>query len=195
MIEVNKDEKIVRVVRKHWFILIGNLFILIACVAAPMIIAVALNYIPIHAIFNFYGGAGAAESFLLFAWLTFVWMVGWHMWTDYYLDVLIITDKRIFDIEQLGFFTRRSSSFHIDRLQDITVEQKGIIQTLLHFGAIRFETAGEAPNLVTPYVAHPYDVKKFINAMQDKHAERSQLVHFDAHMSGSHITAAQKKEE
>ena len=101
------------------------------------------------------------------------------MWTTYYLDVLIVTDKRIFDINQQGFFHRESGSFRIDRIQNITVDQKGIIQTLLDFGTIHIETAGESEEFVAPYIAGPYTIKKFINELQDQAIEKSQLVHFE----------------
>ncbi len=107
------------------------------------------------------------------------------MWTDYYLDVLIITDRRIFDIDQQGLFRRESSSFRIDKIQNITVDQKGIIQTLLDFGTIRLETAGEREDFIASYITNPYEIKKFINEMQDKEDERSKLVHFDRPASES----------
>ena len=100
------------------------------------------------------------------------------MWTDYYLDVLIITNTRIFDIEQKGLFRRTSSSFRIDNIQNVTVDQKGIIQTMLNFGTIQLETSGEREDFIAHFITDPYDIKKFINKLQD-HAEGiSTLVHF-----------------
>ena len=101
------------------------------------------------------------------------------MWTDYYLDVLIVTNNRIFDITQEGLFKRTSSSFRIDKIQNVTVDQKGIIETLFDFGTIKLETAGEREDFVASYITNPYEIKKFVNEMQDKDDERSQLVHLD----------------
>jgi hypothetical protein len=53
----------------------------------------------------------------------------------------------------------------------------GIIQTLLNFGTVRLETAGEREDFVANYLSHPYELKKSINEMQDIEAEKSQLVH------------------
>jgi uncharacterized membrane protein YdbT with pleckstrin-like domain len=104
------------------------------------------------------------------------------MWTTYYLDTIIITDKRVFDIDQHGLFSRESGSFRIDRIQNITVHQKGIIQTLLNFGSVQFETAGgNGEDFVAEYIGSPYEVKRLINQMQDGTLDKAQevLLHSD----------------
>ena len=177
MIEVEKDEKIIRIVRRHWFVLLGDLFILVFAVLMPVVLLVFLHLLPIEKIFAFSGSTFAAGGFFLFAWLTMVWIMAWNIWTDYYLDILMITDKRIFDIDQDGLFKRKSASFRIDRVQNVTVDQKGIIQTLLDFGSIKIETAGGIEDFVADYIAKPYEIKKLINEMQDVTLDRSQEVH------------------
>jgi uncharacterized membrane protein YdbT with pleckstrin-like domain len=177
MIEIDKTEKVLRIVRKHWFVLIADIMVLVLFVALPMVFLVVWNTFDWGSIISYRGNPLFATGFFLFAWLFLIWMVGWHMWTDYYLDVFIITDKRIFDITQYGLFRRTSSSFRLDRIQNITVEMNGIIQTLLNFGTVRLETAGEREDFVANYLSHPYELKKSINEMQDIEAEKSQLVH------------------
>ena len=179
MIEIDASERIVRVVRKHWFVLLGDMFILIFLVAIPVVVLFILHLILFESFIHFSGKETYAGAFFFFAWLLIVWIMGWNMWTDYYLDVLIITDRRIFDIDQQGLFRRESSSFRIDKIQNVTVDQKGIIQTLLDFGTIRLETAGEREDFIASYITNPYEIKKFVNEMQDKEDERSKLVHFD----------------
>lgn len=172
MIEIDTDEKIERVIRKHWFILLGNIVILFFAVAIPII----LLFVTLIASFPVSGAARAAEVFFLFAWLLIIWMIGWKIWADYYLDVLVVTDKRIFDIEQIGFFRRDSSSFRIDRIQNVSVTVDGIMQTYFDFGTMRIETAGEKEQFVSPYIAQPYEVKKFINEEYDRALEKTQVV-------------------
>jgi uncharacterized membrane protein YdbT with pleckstrin-like domain len=177
MIEIDKTEKILRTVRKHWFVLIGNMMVLIFFIAIPLIAVVAWNMFNLNSMISFYGDPVFAAGFFLLSWFFIVWMIGWNIWTDYYLDVFIITDKRIFDITQDGLFRRTSSSFRLDRIQNITVEMKGLIQTLFDFGTVRLETAGEHEDFVAHFITHPYELKREINEMQDTEVERSQLVH------------------
>ncbi len=177
MIEVEEGERIIRIVRKHWFVLLGNIFILIFAIALPVFLLIFLHLLPIEKIIAFSGSTFAVGGFFLFAWLLIVWMIGWNIWTDYYLDVLMFTDKRVFDIKQQGLFRRISSSFRIDRIQNVTVDQEGIIQTLLDFGGIRIETAGGNDDFTAQYIARPYEIKKLINEMQDGALDKSQEVH------------------
>jgi uncharacterized membrane protein YdbT with pleckstrin-like domain len=177
MIEIDDSEKVLRVVRKHWFVLLGDIFILVFFLAIPMVLLFVLHLLPIENFIAFSGKTFYAGGFFFFAWCLVVWILAWNIWTDYYLDVLIITDKRIFDIDQRGLFRRTSSSFRLDRVQNVTVEMKGIIQTLLDFGTVHIETAGENEDFIATYIAQPYDIKKLINERQDAAAEKSQLVH------------------
>lgn len=185
MIEIDASEKVIRIVRKHWFILLADVFMLLTFVAIPMVLLFVLHLLPVESALDFAGNPAFAGAFFLFAWLFVIWMVGWNMWTDYYLDVLLITSTRIFDIEQHGLFRRTSSSFRIDRIQNVTVNQSGIIETLLGFGTIRLETAGEREDFTASYIANPYDIKKFINELQDNEEAESKLVHFDNKEAGN----------
>lgn len=177
MLEIDEHERIIKVVRRHWFVLLGSIAILIIAVFLPGILLFVFHLLPIEKIFSFSGSTFAVGGFFLFAWLTVVWIMGWNIWTNYFLNTLIITDIRIFDINQNGFFSRKSASFRVDHIQNVVVDQKGIIQTLLDFGTIRFETAGENINFIAPYIACPYAIKKLIDEMQDGELSRSQEVH------------------
>jgi uncharacterized membrane protein YdbT with pleckstrin-like domain len=178
MIEIDVDEQIVRVVRRHWFVLLRDAIVLLFLITIPVIVLFALHMLPVELVLRFSGSETVAGTFFLFFWLSVVWMIGWSRWTDYYLDVLIVTTKRVFDINQHGLFSRESSSFRIDRIQNVAVDQKGIISTLLDFGTLRVETAGEREVFVAPYISDPYEIKKFLNKMQDEALDRSQEVHF-----------------
>jgi len=176
MIDIDKSERVIRVVRQHWFVLLGTMILLGFFAIIPLAILFFLNLISLSELFYFTGPGGLVDGFLVASWLLVVWIVAWNLFTDYYLDVLVITDKRILDIKQYGFFRRKSSSFRIDRIQNITVEVKGIIQTFFNFGTIRIETAGEEVEFVAKYITDPYAIKQLMNAAQDNEAEKAKLV-------------------
>lgn len=177
MIEIDEHEQIVKVVWDHWFVLLGRMFILFFAVMIPVVGVFLFNIIPLQKFIILEGSNSAASLFFLIAWLIIMWIIGWNIWTNYFLNVLLITDIRIFDINQKGFFRRKSSSFRIDHIQNVTVEQMGVIQTLLDFGTVHFETAGEDLSLDAAYIARPYDIKKLIDEMQDGELSRSKEVH------------------
>ncbi len=100
-------------------------------------------------------------------WLLFIWTNSAIVATNIYLDVLVVTNRRIIDIEQKGLFARTVSSVRFDRIQDITVEVHGLLPTLLRFGTVRIQTAGEEKEFVMRNLHEPYAVKDFI--MKEHH--------------------------
>lgn len=74
-------------------------------------------------------------------WLLFLWAFFALLWTDYYLDIWVITNHRVIDVEQLGLFRRNISSFRFNQIQDATVKVSGLIATLIGFGTVELRTA------------------------------------------------------
>ena len=93
---------------------------------------------------------------------------------DFYLDVYIITDKRIVAIAQNGLFKRTVSELNLRQIQDIKSDVNGFWATLLHFGNIRIETAGELPNFDFINIGHPYETSKIILDLHEKYIEALQ---------------------
>ncbi len=84
------------------------------------------------------------------------------------MDVWIVTDQRIIDIEQLNLFNRVVSEFRLDRVQDITIKVNGLIATLLGFGDIHVQTAGEMEKFLIKNAPKPYEVKDRIIKEHDR---------------------------
>lgn len=107
-------------------------------------------------------GAQGVFSYLL---LIFVVLAGflvlyrWYLWTN---SIYILTNERIIEIEQNSLFHRIITEIELDRIQDITTEQKGAIQTFLNFGSIHIKTASANTGMELKEVTDPYDVQQQI---------------------------------
>ena len=150
MILLSPDEKIVLVVHKHWFVFLSHGLIIALFVILPFLAYPFLN------------------NFLLFIffsslWLLLCWCAFFVVWTNNYLDMLIVTNRRLIDIDQISLFHRQSSSFPLDKIQNITVEINGMLATSLHFGNIHIETAGETRSLRINTIADPENIRKIIS--------------------------------
>ena len=99
----------------------------------------------------------------------FVWLLFFHAFIDYYLDVWIVTNQRIINIEQRGLFSRTVSEQKLYRVQDITSEVHGFFPTLVHYGDVFIQTAGEETRFVFKQVPHPYDIRKVIINLVEKY--------------------------
>lgn len=149
--------------RKHWLILLRDSIGTIAFGLLPLL---ALPLIaPLLALLGVTSALFPASfiAFLYAWWLLMVWLALSVIWTNYYLDLWLVTDKRIVSIDQLGLFNRTVTTFPFANIQDVTVEQHGIFQTLLNFGTVTVQTAGPTTkNMVIVGVARPSRVRDTI---------------------------------
>jgi len=172
MIAFEKDEKIIFSVRKHWFMLLVEAFFLVFMIAAPLVAYVVFSETGLSVLFaEILGNTTALSVAFTSLWFLAVWVIFFVVWTDYYLDILILTDRRMIDIEQRGLFSREVSTFRLDRIQDITVEVNGIIATLLKFGNIHVQTAGEDREFVGKGIPNPSKLRDII---QNEHEQFTQ---------------------
>lgn len=164
MIKLTEGEHVVYEIRRHWYVLIVESFFLGFLSLVPWVVFFGLDVSG----FAFESGEGALFLFVSVVWLFFIWIAFMIIWTNYYLDVWIVTNKRILDIEQHGLFSRELSEFRLDRIQDVTIEIKGILPTLLRFGDIHVQTAGESREFVIKGIPHPYKVKDILIKEHDR---------------------------
>ena len=139
MIEIQKDEKILGTIRKHWLVFFfEGVSIFISAFFPLLFILIASFFVTL----NISSSVFYAGTFFYLIWLIFMWIWFFLAWTDFYLDTIIVTNKKIIVIDQRGLFSRETSNFDIDRIQDITIDVHGIIATLFNFGDIHIQTAG-----------------------------------------------------
>jgi len=162
MIKLDKNEKVILEARKHWFILFTETFFLIFLLLFPLFIFIGIKILNIQQYIKFIGDGTFLSIMFIAIWFLFIWIIFFVIWTNYYLDILIVTNKRIIDIEQKGLFSREVSTFRLDRIQDITIEVRGILATLLDFGDVHIQTAGEKRDFVAKGAPHPTLIKRKI---------------------------------
>lgn len=85
-----------------------------------------------------------------------------QMFIDFWLDVFIVTDKRILDIEQQGLFSRTVSELRLFRVQDVTAEVKGFWRTMFNYGNVFIQTAAEKERFEFTNIANPNEIAKMI---------------------------------
>src|SRR3989344_1398468 len=152
MIQLDQDEHIVYVARKHWFFFVAETASIFILIIAPFVAIFVLL---------------EQEFFLVFLYASMLWtavflVVLAYIWTDYYLDVWVVTNKRLIDVDQNGLFRRKISSSRIDLIQDLTVEIPGIIATISGYGDIHMQTAGQSREFVFKNVSRPENLKDII---------------------------------
>lgn len=164
-IQLEPDEKILTIIRKHWFVI---------SVELVSVLFIAILPYAFYLLSSNFGTVRIDEMAplssliaLYCAWLLMMWMVLFSVWTHYYLDIWTITTKRLITIEQKQFFFRTTSSFRLEKLQDISVSIDGIIPTLLDYGSVEIQTAGIDPFFRGTGLPSPTSLKAMILEAQD----------------------------
>ncbi len=175
MIDLHPKEEIILTVRRHWLIFIGEISALIIAFFLPIFFVVFSGYI--HEAGVQYLSFSEITSTLIFisaAWISVLWMIFFVIFTDYYLDVLVITNQRIIDIEQAGLFARDIATAPLENIEDIKIEILGVMATAFNFGNLHLQTAGSDKEILIRGIKNPEFVKKLIMSTYQRETALSQ---------------------
>jgi hypothetical protein len=87
---------------------------------------------------------------------------------DFYFDLIIVTDRRLVDIDHEQLFYRKSSELNLRDVQDAKFYRRGFFQTFMNFGTIAIQTAGAQNNFTIPNIHHPAEVAALISDIADQ---------------------------
>ncbi|MEK7647345.1 MAG: PH domain-containing protein [Patescibacteria group bacterium] len=136
MFKTRPGEQIILAVHRHWFVIGSKMTVIIIMLLTAVILTqISLAYVPENYII--------LADFLLSLYILIILLVSFVLWVDYYLDMWIVTNERVISMEQHGLFNREISEFMLSRVQDVTVEIPNFFATILKFGNIIVQTAGE----------------------------------------------------
>lgn len=166
-----KGEKIYLFLRRHPLSFLGFLLMTIFMILAPFIVYYATTQI---------GGIEASDLarkiIIVIASAYTLFVLGFFLvgWIDYYLDVVIITNRRLIDINQDRLFARNIAEANLVDVEDVNAEVKGILNTLFHFGTVHVQTAGTLLNFEFKFIPNPYKVAKMIADLHEEAVEEEE---------------------
>ncbi|MDD3723665.1 MAG: PH domain-containing protein [Lutibacter sp.] len=166
------NEEIKKIVRKHIFILIKKALVFIFLMIVPFVFYYAGKetfFIKILESPIFFPVLVFCASF----YFLFIWLFFFFRFIDYYLDIWIVTNERIIDIRQDGFFSRTIAEQRLFRVQDVASEVHGIFPTILKYGDVHIQTAGAKQRFVFDDVPHPEKIRDLII----RQVERNKKIH------------------
>lgn len=174
-INFEKDEYIIFEVRKHWFTLIvPGIFLLLAALA-PIVVYAVFSALPFDV-----ESENSLMVLFLFSysmWILALWVIAFVIWTDYYLDVWIVTNKNLIDVEQQGIFHREIATTRLNRIQDINTEVRGIFQTFLNFGDITIQNAGTNEQFTIRGIENPVNIRENIEKAISQYNHTASIAH------------------
>ena len=159
-IKLAPDEEVVLRCRKHWFVYAIDVFVLFILFVLPYL---GFKLTGLSESIDLEGRTYHLIVFLYTAWFLLLWTYFFVVWTRNYLDQWVLTNKRVISINQVSLFHREVTNSHYEKVQDVTTEVKGVVQTMLGFGDIHIQTAGEDHEIVIDDIPNPNKVKQVIS--------------------------------
>ncbi len=161
--ELEPGEHVVKETRKHWFLFLGELLPFAILVIIPFALPYVLAYAPPLAVYADRINYGEPiQRAILGVWLLISWTSAWGVFTRYFLNVWVLTNRRIVNIKQRSFWNREVSSLLLQRVQDVTTDVSGIIPSLFGFGDIKVQTASEEVDFVMHGIPRPEQMRDII---------------------------------
>jgi len=156
-------ENVVALLYRHWFVFVSKLLVYAFLLLLPFVVWIFIDpYLN-----NF--GLDDVFLFLIGVYVFIWWLSLFYALTMYFLDTWIVTDHRVLDNKQHGFFNRSISELHLSRIQDISVKVSGFIATFLDFGNLEIQTAGTEPKFFFKDIPHPNKIRDEIMKAQNKY--------------------------
>ncbi len=147
------DEEVLFLFRKHPIVMrAGLIYSSLALLVGPLAVMAWMYLKPLNPPTLTVFFLSLLASFVLAA---IVFLPSWMNW---YFSVYIVTDQRLIQIKQKGFFHRSVVDMGLRQIQMVNYEVAGLNQTLLGFGTIMMQTL--VGDLVIHEVHHPAKIQK-----------------------------------
>ena len=148
------SENIVLVLRRHWLSLIPTIVSVFVLLLLPFIVtsltpSESRNYAFLFSVFLI--------SILLSISLSLFAYVKW------FYNVNIITDKRVVDIDFYSLFFHKMTEARLDKIEDITFKQIGVLSNIFDVGTIYIQTAGAKSEIEFDGIHKPKEVQDILS--------------------------------
>lgn len=169
-ISLSENEEIEDIIHHHWLTFMPTL---VKILILPVSILVLTFFISFNSLWVLLD-----SPFLAYATLTvfLIWATfSFYHWYIWYFDLVILTNKRIVIMEQKSMFEKIIIEARLEKIQDMTINIKGVLPVLFKFGSIKVQTASEENNIILKKIPYPQEVQKNILRLKENKNEAKQV--------------------
>ncbi len=148
-----QGEEIVLVIRAHWIIYLPQILATLLVLALPWVIAGIIGSLFQNMTIFI---ALLLTSFLIAGSIVVSTILKW------YYNVSIITDQRVIDLDFPNIMAHSMSEAQLEKIEDVTHKQLGILGSFFDVGSVYIQTAGTAQNIEFANVPRPRDVQDIL---------------------------------
>lgn len=150
------EEQIVLILRQHPIVLWKRIALIALAVVVPL-----------------FSGPGFLADFfppnfimaMRFSWYLLTFSFALETFLIWFFSVFIITDERIVDVDFVSLLLRDISSAKIDAIQDLSSKAGGLLASVVNFGTVHIQTAGEQREIEFENVPYPAKVMALLNEL------------------------------
>lgn len=169
---IEPGETIETVVHRHWIGIVGIYAEIITGISVILIGTVLALMGSFGHLAKGTAGLLSVGALLLVAFLVVILLLSLYVYRS---SRIIITDQSLVAVVQKALFVRKISRLSMSNVEDVTAEQRGILATLLNFGELTIQTAGQEDNFIFPFCPKANDVADKILAARQAYARRHDL--------------------
>lgn len=164
---IHRGEQVYLLLRRHWLILSLKAFFWFFLITVFLVgQALLKDFVPF-----FSSGWGNTIINIVTSSALILSLLGLMIvWTMYYLNVQLVTNRRIIDINQKSITHHQTTEFDLRKVQDVTTEIQGPIANLFDYGNVLVQTAGTEQNFRFDNVASPHQAAKTVLALSGRAA-------------------------
>lgn len=166
------DETVALFLHRHWFTIFNKVFAICIATLLPFIVLLVFGQVIIEY---------KLIPLFTFMWATYIlllWYVLFYIITMYTLDYWVVTNERIVDSIQCGFFNRQVSELSLSSIQDISTSLEGFLPTTMNYGSVKIQTAARENHFYFDEVPNPQKVKDTIMELVDQIEQRKEGRYF-----------------
>lgn len=155
LLNLREGEEIVKIIRRYPLTLFFKILLVLVLILLPFFLMFLL----------FSWGIWGAAIFLIVLFVGIFY--GLRIFIIWYYNTSIITNYRVIDFDQQGFFEKTVSGITYDKIQDVSYYQRGICQTLFKYGSVQLQIANTSTKIKLRYVRRPAEVNELILQLQN----------------------------
>lgn len=169
---MDDGEELLLKIRKHWFLVFMDFAMIKFFALLPFIVIFLFPSLVT-------GVAQQPVMMILSAWFLLCIIAFATVWTTYYLDLWVVTNKRIVVMEQISLFHREETTMRMERIQDTTIEVPGFFASFFNYGNLTVNTAGDHTKIQTfEGIPNPEAVKAIVIERVDAVTEHKSKLEF-----------------
>lgn len=171
MLQQDSDERVILIARRTIFGVLHYVVAAILALAAYLYVVFQLGLNPEY--FNRINLSLPMTFAIISALLLLIETVIYLVVRVYTGNILTLTTESIVQHLQLTPFANKTSQLGLDDIEDVTITQPGFLASLLNYGTLTVETAGEQQNFIFPFAHNPPRISRAIIAAKEQFETRT----------------------